>query len=57
MANQQVATSGLQRPPSSIVIDRMYIEAGSTVVGGLNMGMNKVGLLKREYVSTVKVTR
>ncbi|KAF4946692.1 hypothetical protein FSARC_14130 [Fusarium sarcochroum] len=41
MANHQVKTSGLKRPPASIVIDRLYLEAGSDLVGGLNMSFNK----------------
>lgn len=40
-ANHDVKTSGLKRPPSSIIIDRLYLEAGSDVVGGLNMSFNK----------------
>lgn len=31
----------MQRPPPSIVIDRLYIEAGSSFIGGLNIGINK----------------
>jgi hypothetical protein len=41
MVYQSISASGLRKPPSSIVIDRMYIEAGSNVIGGLNMGINK----------------
>ncbi|PGH07641.1 hypothetical protein GX51_01650 [Blastomyces parvus] len=41
MANQNISASGLQRPPASIVIDRLYIEGGLHVVGGLQMGINK----------------
>ncbi|PGG95740.1 hypothetical protein AJ79_09893 [Helicocarpus griseus UAMH5409] len=41
MANQNISASGLQKPPPSIVIDRLYIEAGSDAVGGLQMGINK----------------
>ncbi|KLJ10556.1 hypothetical protein EMPG_14063 [Blastomyces silverae] len=41
MANQNISASGLQKPPASIVIDRLYIEAGSHVVGGLHTSINK----------------
>lgn len=40
-ANQDIKTSGLRKPPASIVIDRLYIEAGTDLVGGLNMSINK----------------
>ncbi|KAH7146218.1 hypothetical protein EDB81DRAFT_947234 [Dactylonectria macrodidyma] len=36
-----VTSSGLRKPPASIVIDKLYIEAGSEVIGGLNMSLNK----------------
>jgi hypothetical protein len=41
MANQNISASELRKPPPSIVIDRLYIQAGSDVVGGLNMCINK----------------
>ncbi|KAH7268553.1 hypothetical protein B0J15DRAFT_523130 [Fusarium solani] len=31
---------GLQKPPGSIVIDRLYLEAGADVVGGVSMKIN-----------------
>ncbi|KAF9786522.1 hypothetical protein IL306_002720 [Fusarium sp. DS 682] len=40
-ANHNVKTSGLKKPPASIVIDRLYLEAGKDLVGGLNMSINK----------------
>ncbi|KIL85182.1 hypothetical protein FAVG1_11611 [Fusarium avenaceum] len=40
-ANHNIKTSGLKTPPASIIIDRLYLEAGSDVVGGLNMSFNK----------------
>lgn len=40
-ANHDVKTSGLKKPPASIIIDRLYLEAGSDIVGGLNMSFNK----------------
>ncbi|KAH6968063.1 hypothetical protein DER45DRAFT_477375 [Fusarium avenaceum] len=40
-ANHNVKTSGLKKPPASIIIDRLYLEAGSDIVGGLNMSFNK----------------
>ncbi|KAH6976285.1 hypothetical protein BKA56DRAFT_488826 [Ilyonectria sp. MPI-CAGE-AT-0026] len=36
-----VTASGLRKPPASIVIDKLYIEAGSDFIGGLNMSFNK----------------
>lgn len=33
-------SSGLQKPPGSIVIDRLYLEAGADVVGGVSMKIN-----------------
>ncbi|KAF7541960.1 hypothetical protein G7Z17_g11861 [Cylindrodendrum hubeiense] len=32
---------GLRKPPASIVIDRLYLEAGADFVAGLNMSFNK----------------
>lgn len=40
-SNLKVGASGLQKPPASIVIDRLYMEAGSTIIGGFNMSFNK----------------
>ncbi|KAK7409282.1 hypothetical protein QQX98_008522 [Neonectria punicea] len=58
-ANQNVKPSGLRRPPASIVIDRLYLEAGADVIGGVNMTINKKEQpfwLKREddYPSLLK---
>ena len=36
-----IRPSGLCKPPASIVIDRLYLEAGSQVIGGLNLCINK----------------
>lgn len=36
-----VTSSGLRKPPASIAIDKLYIEAGSDFIGGLNMSFNK----------------
>ncbi|RSL55142.1 hypothetical protein CEP53_007228, partial [Fusarium sp. AF-6] len=40
LANHDVKSSGLQKPPGSIVIDRLYLEAGADVVGGVSMKIN-----------------
>jgi hypothetical protein len=40
-SNYNISASGLQRQPSSIVIDRLYLEGGSSVVGGVSMNFNK----------------
>ncbi|KAH8696893.1 hypothetical protein GQ44DRAFT_119407 [Phaeosphaeriaceae sp. PMI808] len=40
-ANHNISASGLLKTPSSIVIDRLYLEGGSSVVGGMNMNFNK----------------
>ncbi|KAL2679085.1 hypothetical protein Neosp_009843 [[Neocosmospora] mangrovei] len=40
LANHGVKSSGLQKPPGSIVIDRLYLEAGADVVGGISIKIN-----------------
>ncbi|RSL51069.1 hypothetical protein CEP54_011613 [Fusarium duplospermum] len=40
LANHDVKSSGLQKPPGSIVIDRLYLQAGADVVGGVSMKIN-----------------
>ncbi|UPK92375.1 hypothetical protein LCI18_003310 [Fusarium solani-melongenae] len=40
LANHDVKSSGLRKPPGSIVIDRLYLEAGADVVGGVSMKIN-----------------
>ncbi|KAI9163840.1 hypothetical protein HJFPF1_05468 [Paramyrothecium foliicola] len=39
--NLDIGASGLRRPPASIVVDRLYPEGGSNIIGGLNMALNK----------------
>ncbi|KAH8726739.1 hypothetical protein GQ44DRAFT_613201 [Phaeosphaeriaceae sp. PMI808] len=41
MAEQSISASLLQRTPSSIVIDRLYVEGGMHVIGGLSMRINQ----------------
>jgi len=40
-AVQDVKSSGLSQPPASIVIDRLYIEAGKELLGGISMAVNQ----------------
>lgn len=39
-ADLNIRPSGLPRPPSSIVIDRLYFEGGAEVVGGIHIAIN-----------------
>ncbi|KAL4909723.1 hypothetical protein BDW74DRAFT_173217 [Aspergillus multicolor] len=40
-ALHSISASGLPSPPPSIVIDRLYLEGGTQLVGGFNMRINK----------------
>jgi hypothetical protein len=40
-ANLNISSSGLQFSPPSIVIDRLYIEGGMHVIGGMNVRLNQ----------------
>lgn len=40
-AEFRINSCGLPKAPASMVIDRLYIEAGSYVIGGMNMQINK----------------
>jgi hypothetical protein len=39
-ANYNVSTSRVPKAPSSLVIDRLYLEAGNYLIGGVNMRLN-----------------
>ncbi|KAH6890692.1 hypothetical protein B0T10DRAFT_439881 [Thelonectria olida] len=41
VSKHNVESSGLRKPPASIVIDKLYLEAGTDVVGGVSMSINK----------------
>lgn len=58
-ADLSIGPSRLPRPPSSIVIDRLYFEGGSEIIGGVHMAINvkeKPFWLEREkdYPSLLK---
>ena len=40
-ANPMITSSGLPPAPSSIVIDRLYLEGGSQVIGGVSVSIGK----------------
>ncbi|KAL3482183.1 hypothetical protein BJX99DRAFT_252899 [Aspergillus californicus] len=41
MAPKAISGCGLPKPPATVVIDRLYIEAGSEAVAGLSISLNK----------------
>ena len=40
-ANMRLLASGLPKPPNFTIIDRIYIEGGNQLIGGLSMNTNK----------------
>ncbi len=54
-----VKTSGLKKPPASVVVDRLYMKCGGKISAGLDMSFNKkeqpIGLQReKDYPSRLK---